>query len=138
MIFFSHKTPYFLDDGFHKSTFCNRAITLWTYCPCMFDMSTMLKLCWNCFRAFWAVSYGHFLKLLPNSIQVLYTLSAPKSHIPNEGSLLFPKNYEFPGKKSNGPYFIPTKWGRAIKQNIWFTRWIQRKDKTRRDKSEFV
>ena len=27
----------------------------------------MLKLCWNSFRAFWAVSYGRFLKLLPKS-----------------------------------------------------------------------
>ena len=27
----------------------------------------MLKLCWNSFRAIWAVSYGWFLKLLPNS-----------------------------------------------------------------------
>ena len=42
-----------------------QVLTLWTCFPCMFDMSTMLKLCWNCFRAFWAVSYGRFLKLLP-------------------------------------------------------------------------
>ena len=42
-----------------------QVLTLWTCFPCMFDMSTMLKLCWNWFWAFGAVSYGHFLKLLP-------------------------------------------------------------------------
>ena len=45
-----------------------QVLTLWTCFPCMFDMSTMLKLCWNCFRAFWAVSCGRFLKLLPKVI----------------------------------------------------------------------
>ena len=43
----------------------HQVLTLWTCFPCMFDMSTMLKLCWNWFWAFWAVSSGHFLKLLP-------------------------------------------------------------------------
>ena len=43
----------------------HQVLKLWTCFPCMFDMSTMLKLCWNWFWAFGAVSYGRFLKLLP-------------------------------------------------------------------------
>ena len=35
-------------------------LTLWTCFPCMFDISTMLKLCWNGFWAFGAISYGRF------------------------------------------------------------------------------
>ena len=48
----------------------HQVLTLWTCFPCMFDMSTMLKLCWNWFWAFWDVSSGHFLKLLPTSYQL--------------------------------------------------------------------
>ena len=42
----------------------------------MFSMSTMLKLCWNCFWSFWAVSCGRFLKWLAksDSEKVLKTL----------------------------------------------------------------
>ena len=43
----------------------HQVLKLWTCFPCMFDMSTMLKLRWNWFWAFEAVSYGRFLKLLP-------------------------------------------------------------------------
>ena len=40
-------------------------LLLKTCFPSMFDMSTMWRICWNSFLGFWAVSYGHFLKLLP-------------------------------------------------------------------------
>ena len=42
-----------------------QVLTLWTCFPCIFDMSTMLKLCWNYVWPFGAASYEHFLKLLP-------------------------------------------------------------------------
>ena len=36
--------------------------------PSMFDMSTMLNICWNCFLGFWGRQFRTLLKFLPKSV----------------------------------------------------------------------
>ena len=40
----------------------------------MFDMSAMLELCWNCFRAFGAVSYGCFFGIIALLLKSKYSI----------------------------------------------------------------